>query len=524
MCECWKRWRGRDESAGIFCATSSGNSAGDAGTRVAGGHRDAAGRGGGRAAGSIGGAAAVASETDSGRGEYCGNDSEPGAFWIFAAGAVAGRSRGPAGDRSAGFVCAAADYSEYGGGNYGRRRGDSRRGARHGHDRAADSAAGGIAAIVFNDAGRNSRGYGTDGGHRDDCGGGGSGRTGRIYFSRSGDGEQSIDIGGGDSGGAAGFDCGFSVGRVRTPLAARALMMRGAAWRLGIFAGVVFAWVIVLGSCGAARHDEIVVGSKNFSEQALLGEIVAQHLEARTHREVTRRFYLAGSYICQQALLAGRIDLYVEYTGTALTAILHDPLESDPAALLQRVRSEYQQRFGLAVLPSLGFNNTFAIVVRGEDARRLHLKTISDAAPYAHDWRAGFGYEFMERPDGFAGLARTYGLAFRETPRILDLGLLYRALLEKQVDLVAGNSTDGLIAARDLVILGDDKHYFPPYEAVPIVREDTLARYPEVEAAIAGLAGKISDAQMQKMNYAVAGQGRDVSDVAREFLHSTGLD
>jgi osmoprotectant transport system substrate-binding protein len=301
-------------------------------------------------------------------------------------------------------------------------------------------------------------------------------------------------------------------------------MMRGAAWRLGVFACVVFSFAVALGSCGAARHDEIVVGSKNFSEQALLGEIVAQHLEARTHRPVTRRFYLAGSYICQQALLAGRIDVYVEYTGTALTAILHDPLESNSAAVLQRVRSEYQRRFGLEVLPSLGFNNTFAIVVRGEDARSLHLKTISDAAPYAHEWRAGFGYEFMERPDGFAGLARTYGLSFRETPRILDLGLLYRALLEKQVDIVAGNSTDGLLAARDLTMLEDDKHYFPPYEAVPVVRGDALGRFPEMRGALVELAGKINDEEMRRMNYEVDGEHRDIADVAREFLRGKGLE
>jgi osmoprotectant transport system substrate-binding protein len=276
--------------------------------------------------------------------------------------------------------------------------------------------------------------------------------------------------------------------------------------------------------CSARRDNTIVVGSKNFPEQALLGEILAQHLEARTHLRVERRFYLAGSYICQQALLAGRIDTYVEYTGTALTAILHDPIEADPSAVFQKVQEEYRKRFALDVLPSLGFNNTFAIVVRGEDARRLHLASLTDAAPYTRGWRAGFGYEFMERPDGYPGLARAYGLKFSAQPRILDLGLLYRALLDKQVDLVAGNSTDGLLAARDLVILADDKHNFPPYEAVPIVREDTLARHPELRAAIAELAGKISDAQMQKMNYAVAGEGRDASDVAREFLHSQGLD
>jgi osmoprotectant transport system substrate-binding protein len=301
-------------------------------------------------------------------------------------------------------------------------------------------------------------------------------------------------------------------------------MMRGASVWLGVFACLVLAGAVALGSCGAVRHDEIVVGSKNFSESALLGEIVAQQLELRTHREVTRRFYLAGSYICQQALLAGRVDLYVEYTGTALTAILHDPLEADPAAVYERVRSEYRRRFGLEVFPSLGFNNTFAIVVRGEDARRLHLKTISDAAPFAHEWRAGFGYEFMERPDGFKGLAQSYGLSFAETPRILDLGLLYRALLEKQVDIVAGNSTDGLLSARDLTMLEDDKHYFPPYEAVPVVREDALGRFPEMRAALLELAGKINDEEMRRMNFEVDGEHRDIADVAREFLRAKGLE
>jgi osmoprotectant transport system substrate-binding protein len=282
--------------------------------------------------------------------------------------------------------------------------------------------------------------------------------------------------------------------------------------------------IVLLASCYNGRHDTIVIGSKNFSEQALLAEIIAQHLEARLHRPVIRRFYLAGSYICQQALLSGRIDTYVEYTGTALTAILHDPIQSDPSAVFSRVKNEYKQRFGLEVMPSLGFNNTFAIVVRGEDARRLHLKTIDDAGPYTPQWRAGFGYEFMERPDGYAGLAKVYGLEFSSTPRILDLGLLYRALLDKQVDLVAGNSTDGLLAARDLVILDDDKHYFPPYEAVPIVRQDTLARFPEMRSAIEELGGKISDAEMRKMNYAVDGEHRDIAEVARDFLHSKVLD
>jgi osmoprotectant transport system substrate-binding protein len=280
----------------------------------------------------------------------------------------------------------------------------------------------------------------------------------------------------------------------------------------------------LLAACGVRPSNMIVVGSKNFPEQALLGEILAQHLETKTHLRIERRFYLAGSYICQQALLSGRIDTYVEYTGTALTAILHDPIESDPAAVLGRVRQGYKERFNMEVMPSLGFNNTFAIIIRGDDARRLNLKTLSEASRYASQWRPGFGFEFMERPDGYEGLAHVYGLKFAAAPRILDLGLLYRALLDRQVDLVAGNSTDGLLAARDLTVLEDDRHYFPPYEAVPIVREDTLARHPEVRPVIEELAGKISDKEMQKMNYEVVGQNRDVSDVAREFLHSNGLD
>jgi osmoprotectant transport system substrate-binding protein len=276
----------------------------------------------------------------------------------------------------------------------------------------------------------------------------------------------------------------------------------------------------LLSACGVDHAHTIVIGSKNFTEQAVLGELLAQQIESRTHLKVLRRFYLSGSYICQQALLAGRIDAYVEYTGTALTAILKEPVASDPSVVFERVRQEYARRFGLEVMSPLGFNNTFAIVVRGEDARKFGLKTISDSARVAPQWRAGFGYEFMERPDGYQGLAHSYNLKFAAPPRTMDLGLLYRALLDHQVDVVAGNSTDGLLAARDLAILEDDHHYFPPYEAVPIVRRDTLERHPEVRAAIEQLSGKISDADMQRMNYAVDGEHRDTTVVVRDFLRT----
>lgn len=283
------------------------------------------------------------------------------------------------------------------------------------------------------------------------------------------------------------------------------------------------ATLLLLTSCAPSHHDRIVVGSKNFTESFILGELIAQQIETRTHLKVERRFYLAGTYICQQAILAGRIDVYPEYTGTALTAILKQNAGGDKLDVYRRVKSEYEHRFGLTLGPALGFNDTFAMEIRGEDARRLNLKTISQAAVFAPQWRAGFGYEFMERPDGYPGLAAAYGLHFAEQPRIMDLGLLARALKDRQIDLAAGNATDGLIQALDLFVLADDRHYFPPYEAVPVIRRQTLDEHPEVARALAELAGKISDEEMQRLNYAVDGQRRDAADVVREFLRNKGL-
>ena len=283
------------------------------------------------------------------------------------------------------------------------------------------------------------------------------------------------------------------------------------------------AALLLMASCGPPRADRIVIGSKNFTEQLVLGEIIAQQIENKTHLPVERRFYLAGTYICHQAILGGRIDVYPEYTGTALTAILKAPPSSNPQQVYEQVKTEYARRFNLEVGQTFGFNDTFAIEIRGEDARRLGLKTISQAAAYTPQWRAGFGYEFMERPDGYKGLAATYGLRFAESPRIMDLGLLARALQSKQVDLAAGNTTDGLIPALDLFVLEDDRHYFPPYEAVPIIRPEMLARHPEAGKALNELAGKISDDDMRRLNYAVDGQHRDVKEVVREFLRQKGL-
>lgn len=280
---------------------------------------------------------------------------------------------------------------------------------------------------------------------------------------------------------------------------------------------------LLLSSCEPSHPDRIVVGSKNFTESFILGEIIAQEIETHTQLKIERRFYLAGTYICQQAMLAGRIDIYPEYTGTALTAVLKENASGDRAQVYQRVKSEYERRFGLTLGPEFGFNDTFAMEIRGEDARRLKITTLSEAAQYTPQWRPGFGYEFMERPDGYRGMVATYGLRFAAQPRIMDLGLLARALKEHQIDFAGGNATDGLIPAFDLLALADDRHYFPPYEAVPVIREQTIREHPEVGQALAALRDTISDAEMQSMNYAVDGQHRDTKDVVREFLKNKGL-
>lgn len=286
-------------------------------------------------------------------------------------------------------------------------------------------------------------------------------------------------------------------------------------------------WLILMAplltSCAPSHSDRIVIGSKNFTESLILGELIAQQIETHTHLKVERRFYLAGTYICQQAMLAGRIDIYPEYTGTALTAILKQKVGGDKAEVYQRVKGEYEAQLGLTLGPPFGFNDTFAMEIRGEDARRLNLKTLSQAAAFAPQWRAGFGYEFMERPDGYAGLAAAYGLRFAAPPRVMDLGLLAPALKNRQIDIAAGNATDGLIPVLDLFALEDDRHYFPPYEAVAVIRQQAERQHPEVAEAIAELGGKISDQEMQQLNYALDGQHRDVKNVAHEFLRSKGL-
>jgi osmoprotectant transport system substrate-binding protein len=278
-----------------------------------------------------------------------------------------------------------------------------------------------------------------------------------------------------------------------------------------------------LTACSPPRPDHPVIGAKNFTEQVVLGELLAQEIEAKSDLKVERRFYLAGSYICQQAMVSGRIDAYVEYTGTALTAVLKQPMDRDPKRVMDTVRQLYAERYKISAMQPLGFENTFAMVIRGDDARQTGVHTLTEAHKQTPHWRLGVGYEFEQRPDGLAGLSTAYGLKFAGSPRTMDLGLLYRALNAHQVDIIAANSTDGPIQAFGLTALEDDKHFFPPYQAIPLVREEALKRWPQMKIAIDVLAGKISANDMRTMNEAIDGQHRDVVDVVREFRNTHGL-
>ena len=274
---------------------------------------------------------------------------------------------------------------------------------------------------------------------------------------------------------------------------------------------------LTLASCGPRTH--IVVGSKNFTEQVILGEILAQQIERRLGVPVERYLNLGGTLLVHEAIVSGSVDLYPEYTGTALAAVLKRPPEKDSAAVLAEVRAAYQSRWKLAWLSPLGFNDTFAMIVRGDTARAEHLTTLTEAAAKA-PWRLGVGSEFQQRADGLPGLERTYGLRVDGNPVNMDLGLLYTALDHRQVDMIAANSTDGQAAVRDVTILTDDRHYFPPYDCAVVAREDTMARYPALRGALEELAGKLPAETMRRLNQQVDGEHRPVAQVAGQFLDS----
>ena len=288
-----------------------------------------------------------------------------------------------------------------------------------------------------------------------------------------------------------------------------------------VLAGIVGMWARPKANGPTSQSGaSVVIGSKDFTESALLAEIVAQLLEARGV-SVERNFELGGN-LPHEAMLAAKLDLYPEYTGTSYTSILHHQPISDPRAVYQQVKQEYADKFQIATSEPVGFENTFAILIRGSDARSLNLKTISDAAPHTPRWRAGFGQDFKSREDGYPGLAKAYGLRFAEV-REMDLSLTYIALASNQVDLIAGNSTEGRLSTLDLFQLQDDRHYFPPYEAVYFVRQDTLARVPALQEVLRKLAGAIPTEEMRQLNYEVDGKKRDMKQVVAEWITKKGF-
>ena len=283
--------------------------------------------------------------------------------------------------------------------------------------------------------------------------------------------------------------------------------------------------VLAIASCspGDTGGGDIIIASKAFTEQDILGELLAQHIEATTDLKVDLRPRLGGTFICHKALLNGDIDGYVEYTGTSYNAILEQKVINEPKEVFRRVKEAYDQQFNVEVMEPVGFENTYAMIVRKEDAQKYNLQNLSDVSQNASKWRAGVEYEFMEREDGFPGLATAYNLNFAQTPRQMDKGLLYRAITQNLVDIIAGYSTDGQIARLGLVVLEDNKKYFPPYEATPVFRQDTLEKYPQLKTSISELSGKITAEEMRQLNYSVDGELRDVKEVVREFRKSKGL-
>jgi len=285
--------------------------------------------------------------------------------------------------------------------------------------------------------------------------------------------------------------------------------------RTKIVAGLMA--LFTLAAC-SSRSSAIRVGSKNFTEQVILGEIIAQHLENRLKQNVDRRLNLGGTLLAHGALLNHEIDLYPEYTGTALTAILKDAPDNDPARVLAHVRSAYADRFHVDWLDPLGIDNSFAMVVSGADARAQHLENLTDASKVPSPWALGVGYEFQQRPDGLAALDRTYHLRWTGAPQSMDLGLLYKALEGNQVTMIAANATDGLLSKLDMKVLADDQHAFPPYQVAIAVTQDRLRDTPGMREALLELSGKFINQTMQQLNYQVDGEHRPVAQVAAEFL------
>lgn len=297
----------------------------------------------------------------------------------------------------------------------------------------------------------------------------------------------------------------------------RARLVLGAVGIVALLGIALLGWVGDLAR--GSKNDQIVVGSKDSAEQRVLAALIAELIEAETDLDVDLRDGLGGTLLCYEALRSpgGGLDVYVEYTGTALTAIHKQPPRNDPKAVLETVRRECEGD-GVACLDPLGFENTFALVMRRDLSERLSVRSISDLRRHLGTLRIGFGPEFGRRPDGFPGVSSAYGLSFTNRPREMDRNLLYEAVAQGSIDVGVGDSTDGRIATLGLIVLRDDRRFFPPYEAVPLVRLTALEGHPELRQVLGLLVGRIDTATMQRLNAEVDGKHRDPKEVAREFL------
>jgi glycine betaine/choline ABC-type transport system substrate-binding protein len=281
--------------------------------------------------------------------------------------------------------------------------------------------------------------------------------------------------------------------------------------------------IILIGitACGGGEK-RVTIGSKEFTEQIILREMMAALIEGNSDIKTEQKF-LGGTLICFNSLKNGEIDLYAEYTGTALTAILKQEPMTNPQEVYDTVKDAFQEQYNLIWLKPLGFNNTYTLTMRREQAEQLGIQKISDLEPHKDDLESGFTHEFTERPDGYPGLIEHYGWELDQEPKGMDPGLMYKAIAEGDVDLICGFATDGRIPAFDLVMLEDDKQFFPPYYAAPVVRSDTLEKYPELESILNKLAGKLDNKAMGQLNYQVDEEGRKAAEVAMEFLQKQGL-
>lgn len=291
--------------------------------------------------------------------------------------------------------------------------------------------------------------------------------------------------------------------------------------RISLFIGLIIT-ILLLVDC-SDKNKTIVIGSKNFTEQIIVGEIIAQLIEGNTDLKVKRKFNLGGTFICFNALKQGEIDLYPEYTGTGLTAILKKDVITDKNKANDIVKKEFKDQFNLIWLEPFGFNNTYTITMRAGQAEKYNITRISDLKIHQNFLKCGFTTEFIERSDGYNGLKAKYKLSFKIRPKELDPGLMYKAVKEKEIDVICGFATDGRIRAYNLLVLNDDKNFFPPYYAAPLIRNEIIEKYPEIESLLKQLSGQISDKEMSEMNYTVDQEGQQAKLVATAFLKKSKL-